>query len=50
MVGLEADALINYYQAGNIDARIPSAIKCVADYLLEQRVERGFNRHKRLRL
>jgi hypothetical protein len=33
MVGLEADAIINYYEAGNHDARIPSAIKCVADFL-----------------
>jgi hypothetical protein len=33
MVGLEADAIINYYEAGNHDVRIPSAIKCVADFL-----------------
>lgn len=33
MVGLEADALINYYISVIQDPRIPSAIKCVADYL-----------------
>jgi len=33
MAGLEADALITYYEDGNYDPRIPSAIKCLADYI-----------------
>jgi hypothetical protein len=32
MSGLDADALIEYYEAGNHDPRIPAAIKCLADY------------------
>jgi hypothetical protein len=32
MSGLDADALITYYERGNHDPRIPSAIKCLADY------------------
>jgi hypothetical protein len=33
MTGLEADALIDYYEKVSQDARIPSAIKCLADYI-----------------
>jgi hypothetical protein len=33
MDGLDADAIINYWEEGNHDPRIPSAIKCLADYM-----------------
>jgi hypothetical protein len=33
MTGLEADAVIDYYENIGHDARIPSAIKCLADYI-----------------
>jgi hypothetical protein len=33
MGGLEADALITYYENISPDPRIPSAIKCLADYM-----------------
>ena len=33
MAGLEADALITYYETVSADPRIPSAIKCLADYM-----------------
>jgi hypothetical protein len=33
MAGLEADALITYYEHVTADPRIPSAIKCLADYM-----------------
>jgi len=33
MAGLQADALIDYYTDVSPDPRIPSAIKCLADYL-----------------
>jgi hypothetical protein len=33
MTGLEADALIDYYTLISHDPRIPSAIKCLADYI-----------------
>jgi hypothetical protein len=34
MAGLEADALIDYYVDSSPDPRIPSAIKCLADFLI----------------
>jgi hypothetical protein len=33
MAGLEADALITYYEQVSADPRVPSAVKCLADYM-----------------